>query len=224
MTQPTPLPRTNSLRERIPPHAYDAECAVIGGIMLDPEALERLEGSLLAEHFYIEANGIIFATILELSSRHQPVDALTVKDHLEQIKTLDAIGGEAYLSDLVASIPTAANVQHYASKVRERAVLRKLLSACGQISQEVYEEAGREIGEHLDKAERLVLEVAESFSRSRPTFHNMKDLMIDAYKAIEKRYEDKKSITGIPTGFDDLDELTSGMQRSDLIIVAGRPS
>jgi replicative DNA helicase len=216
--------RTDTLRERVPPHAYDAERAVLGGIMLDPEALERLEGALLPEHFYVEANARVFAAILNLSARHQPVDALTVKDQLERAEELDACGGEAYLSDLVTAIPTAANVRHYAEIVRERAALRQLLSVCGRISQDVYEETAREVNDHLDSAEKNVLAVAENFNRSRPTFTKMDKLMLEAYHELQARYEQKKAITGVPTGFDDLDEMTSGMQRGDLIIIAGRPS
>ncbi|MFQ5581184.1 MAG: replicative DNA helicase [Mariprofundaceae bacterium] len=224
MSQPvTPL-RADTLRERVPPHAHDAERAVLGGIMLDPEALERLEGALLAEHFYVEANARVFSAILELAGRNQPVDALTLKDHLERTESLESCGGEAYLSELVSSVPTAANVKHYADIVRERAVLRELLGVCGKVSQDVYEETKREVGEHLDQAEKHILAVAEKFSRSRPTFSKMSDLMLASYKELEARYADKRAITGVPTGFDDLDEISSGMQRGDLIIVAGRPS
>jgi replicative DNA helicase len=192
--------------------------------MLDPEALERLEGALLPDHFYVEANRRIFAAILELSARHQPVDALTVKDQLERNEDLDACGGEAYLSRLVSSLPTAANIKHYADIVRERAVLRDLLSVCGKISQEVYGESGRLVNEHLDKAESRMLAVAENFNKSRPSFSRISDLMLESYRELETRYAEQKSITGVATGFRDLDEMTAGMQRGDLIIVAGRPS
>jgi len=217
-------PRNDTLRERIPPHAYDAERAVLGGIMLDPEALERLEGTLQAEHFYVEANARVFYVILDLSSKGQPVDALTIKDHLERRDELVACGGEAYLAELVTAVPTSANVKHYASIVRERYVLRELLSVCSNVSQDVYQETGREVNEHLDIAEKNILAIAEQFNRSRPAFSKMSDLMIETYNEIEKRYASKKVVTGIPTGFRDLDEMTSGMQRGDLIIIAGRPS
>ncbi|HKI62127.1 MAG TPA: replicative DNA helicase [Mariprofundaceae bacterium] len=223
MSQAIPL-RTDSLRERIPPHATDAERAVLGGIMLDPEALERLEGTLLAEHFYTEANARVFNVILELANRGQPVDALTIKDQLLRREELAACGGEAYLADLVSAVPSSANVKHYADIVRERAVLRQLLSVCSRVSQNVYEETSREVNEHLDLAEKDILAVAETFNRSRPSFSKMGDLMLETYKELEKRYAEKKAVTGIPTGFDKLDEMTSGMQRGDLIIIAGRPS
>ncbi len=223
MSQAIPL-RTDTLRERIPPHSNDAERAVLGGIMLDPEALERLEGSLLPEQFYTEANARIFAVIIELADRGQPVDALTIKDQLERREELAGCGGEAYLADLVSAVPTSANVKHYADIVRERAVLRQLLSVCGRVSQDVYEDASREVNEHLDLAEKDILAVAENFNSSRPSFSKMGDLMVETYRELEARYAEKKAVTGIPTGFDKLDEMTSGMQRGDLVIIAGRPS
>jgi len=223
LNQAIPL-RTDTLRERIPPHAYDAERAVLGGIMQDAEALERLEGALLSEHFYVEANARVFYVITELAGKGQPVDALTIKDQLERRDELDAMGGEAYLAELVTSVPTSANVKHYADIVRERSVLRDLLSVCSNTTREVYEETARDVNEHLDLAEKNILGIAEKFNRSRPSFSKMSDLMLASYKELEARYAEKKLVTGIPTGFDDLDRMTAGMQRGDLIIVAGRPS
>ncbi|MDX8387558.1 MAG: replicative DNA helicase [Ghiorsea sp.] len=214
----------NSLRERVPPHARDAECAVLGGVMLDPEALERLEGILSSEHFYVAANGKIFGAILALSSDNHPVDALTVKDYLVRTKELDECGGEAYLGDLISLIPTSANVRHYAEIVRERAILRKLLQVCSTISQEVYENPIKAVGDHLDASESQILAVAESFSQDKKAFFSLKELIQDGYKELQKRYEDQRSVTGVSTGFIDLDESTAGLQRGDLIVIAGRPS
>lgn len=214
----------NSLRERVPPHARDAECAVLGGIMLDPEALERLEGILFPEHFYVSANGKIFAAIQALSAQNHPVDALTVKDYLVRSDELDECGGEVYLGDLISLIPTSANVRHYAEIVRERAILRKLLQVCSKISQEVYENPIKPVGDHLDASESQILAVAESFSQDKKAFFSLKELIQDGYKELQKRYEDQRSVTGVSTGFLDLDESTAGLQRGDLIIIAGRPS
>jgi replicative DNA helicase len=216
--------RTGSIREHVPPHARDAELAVLGGIMLDPEALERLEGSLLPEHFYIERHRLIFSAMLELVGKGQPVDALTVKDYLEQRGQLETCGGEPYLTELISAIPTASNVGHYAAIVRDRAVLRELLQVCGRVSQRVYEEPQLDVGEHLDRAEMDMLAVAENFNRARPSFSRLQGLLEDGYKQLEQRYAEKKAITGVPTGFTDLDEITSGLQRGDLIVIAGRPS
>jgi len=215
---------THLLKEKVPPHAYDAECAVIGGVMLDPDAFERLEGSLLPEHFYAEANRLIFAAIHDLTAQGMPIDALTIKDFLNQRNQLSDVGGEAYLGELIEAVPTAANINHYAQLVRERAILRELLSASGKISQDIYEQRDKPVGEQLDQAEQSILAVAERFQRARPTFSRMNDLMVETYKHLEARYADKRAITGIPTGFTDLDEMTSGLQRDDLVIIAGRPS
>jgi len=217
-------PRTDTLRERIPPHAYDAERAVLGGIMLDAEALEKLEGTLQPEHFYVEANARVFYVILELASKGQPVDVLTIKDHLERRQELESCGGDAYLADLVGAVPTSANVKHYAEIVRERYILRQLLSVCSDVTRDVYQETAMAVNEHLDIAEKNILAIAESFNRSRPSFSKMSDLMLETYKELEERYAQKKLVTGVPTGFDDLDKMTAGMQRGDLIIIAGRPS
>ena len=216
--------RGDRLREYAPPHAQDAERAVLGGIMLDPDSMERLEGTLQPEHFYVEAHAKIFAAMLDLSARNQPVDGITVKDYLEQHQELDACGGEAYLADLISCVPTAANVRHYAEIVRERAVLRELLRVCAEVSRQVYEEPSKPVHEHLDHAEQSILAIAEHFNRARPSFIRMNKLMAQSYKELEARYAEKKAITGIPTGFDDLDDMTSGLQRGDLIIIAGRPS
>jgi len=192
--------------------------------MLDPEALENLEGMLLPEHFYIAANGRIFAAIQALAAEERPVDALTVKDYLEQAGQLDECGGEAYLGDLVSLIPTSANVKHYAEIVRDRAILRRLLKVCSQISQDVYENPLKPVVEHLDASEAQVLAVSESFNQNSKGFHALVDLIKEGFKDLEYRYDHKQDVTGIRTGFIDLDEKTSGLQRGDLIIIAGRPS
>ncbi|MDX8397960.1 MAG: replicative DNA helicase [Mariprofundaceae bacterium] len=224
MLQNTSHDPSSLLRERTPPHSSDAESAVLGGIMLDGEAYERLEGVLLSEHFYIEANRRIFACIEALVDKHQPVDALTIKDQMSHNDELDACGGEEYLGRLLTSIPTAANVRYYAQIVRERAVLRQLLSACSTVTRNVFEEKAKSVGDHLDHAETSVLNVAEAFNQSRPTFDKIGTLMAGAYQELQNRYKNQQTVTGVPTGFRDLDEITAGMQRGDLVVVAGRPA
>jgi len=216
---------TSTLRERVAPHAYDAECAVLGGILIDPNALEQLEGSLDYDHFYVDANKRIFQAIGEVS-RHatEAVDALTVKDYLEQNGLLEQSGGEAYLIELVQSVPTAANIRHYAEIVRQRAVLRQILAACTDITHDVYEHPSQEVNDHLDQAEGKILSIATNFNKNRSAFSSMSDLMPGLYRDLEARYADQRMVTGIATGFTDFDELTAGFQRGDLIIVAGRPS
>jgi len=216
---------TSTLRERVPPHAYDAECAVLGGILIDPDALERLEGALDPEHFYVDANQRIFQAILEVGGHAtQAVDALTVKDYLEQHQLLEQCGGEAYLVDLVNSVPTAANIRHYAEIVRQRAVLRQILAACTEIAHDVYEEPSQEVNQHLDQAEGRILSIATNFNKNRSAFSSMSELMPNLYRDLESRYADQRAVTGVACGFNDLDELTAGLQRGDLVILAGRPS
>ncbi|MDQ6951579.1 MAG: replicative DNA helicase [Mariprofundales bacterium] len=216
---------SSTLRERVAPHAYDAECAVLGGILIDPNALEQLEGALDPDHFYVDANKCIFQAIVEVSRQAtQAVDALTVKDYLEQNSLLEQSGGEAYLVDLVNSVPTAANICYYAEIVRQRAVLRQILTACTDITRDVYEHPSQEVNAHLDQAEGRMLSIATNFNKNRSAFASMSDLMPGLYRDLEARYADQRAVTGIATGFTDLDELTSGFQRGDLIIVAGRPS
>ncbi|RMH52169.1 MAG: replicative DNA helicase [Zetaproteobacteria bacterium] len=218
-------PAQATLRERTPPHAYDAECAVLGGILIDPDALEQLEGSLLPEHFYVEANRRIFQAILELGADStQAVDALTVKDHLQRHELLDRCGGEAYLVDLVNSVPTSARIKYYAEIVRQRAVLREILAACTDIAREVYESPDLTVNDHLDRAEGRILSIATAFNKNQSAFRSMAELMPQIYRDLEARYADKRAITGIPTGYQDLDELTAGLQQGDLIVIAGRPS
>ena len=224
MSQPVPLREASALRERIPPHSLDAERAVLGGVMLDPDALERLEGNLVAEYFYVEAHQLIFGSMLELSAAGQPVDALTIKDYLEQRDNLQRCGGEVYLGDIVESVPNAANISGYAQIVRDRAVLRYILRACGDVSQDIYTKPDYAVDDQLDQAEQKILKIAEDFERSRPGFAKIRELMVKTYKQLETRYAEQKPITGITTGFADLDEMTSGLQRSDLLIIAGRPS
>jgi len=213
-----------TLRRHLPPHSLDAERAVLGGIMLNPDALEYLEGILSAEQFYIEANRHIFSAILELAQHHKPVDALTVKDELERSEHIDACGGETYLAELISSVPTSANVRYYAEIVREKAVLRHLLQVCNAVSRDVYEAVELKLSERLDQAESRMLAVSDAYESSDSMFKKVDSLLVGAYQKLQDRYELKQDVTGVPTGFTDLDKLTSGMQRGDLIVVAGRPS
>ncbi|MDQ6961191.1 MAG: replicative DNA helicase [Mariprofundaceae bacterium] len=215
---------SQSLRSRTPPHAYDAERAVLGCLMLDPESLELLEGDLHPEHFYVEANRLVFQAIQELSHQGQPADAITIKDYLEQRAQLSNCGGEPYLADLLSVVGSVSNIKKYAQLVRDRSTMRQLLSACGEIVQDVYDESERQVAAHLDEAEKRIMSIAEHFSRDKPAFSSMNELMVESYRELEARYAEQKEIVGLTSGFKDLDEKTSGLQRGDLIIVAGRPS
>jgi len=213
------------LRERIPPQALDAERAVLGAIFLDAaQALEQIEGLLQPEHFYADAHARIYRAVLALHEKGAAIDALTVKEHLAQSGELEKIGGESYLASLLAVVPTAANVQHYARIVRDRAVLRGLLHTCNEISRRIYEQPELDVPEHLDRAERDILRIAEHYGQGLDRFSSMRALMRTLYEQLADRYAKKSLITGVPTGFADLDAMTSGLQRGDLIVIAGRPS
>jgi len=192
--------------------------------MLEPEALEVLEGELFPENFYVEANRLVFRAIQELARLGQPADAITIKDYLEQREQLASCGGEPYLADLLSVVGSVANIKKYAQMVRDRSTLRQLLSACGSIVQDVYDESERQVAAHLDEAEKKILSIAESFGKDKPAFSSMNELMVESYRELEARYAEQKEIVGLTSGFKDLDEKTSGLQRGDLIVVAGRPS
>ena len=213
------------LREHRPPQALDAERAVLGAILLDAEqALAAVEGVLAPEHFYAEAHRHIYEAALALRERGQAVDALTIQEWLAQHGLLDRIGGEATLVELLKVVATTAHVRHYAEIVRDRAVLRDLLRACAEISRRIYEEPERDIHEQLDAAEQDILAIAERYDHGRMRFLRLKEIMGRVYDDLAERYRERRPVVGLPTGFADLDEMTSGLQRGDLIVIAGRPS
>jgi replicative DNA helicase len=159
--------------------------------------------------------------MLELSEKSEPVDLITLSEVLRSKGELADVGGAAYLAELTERVPTAANIMHYARIVRDRAILRELITTATEIASKGYESAGN-VGELLDRAEQLIFGISERSVRA--SFSRLADVLVESLKTIERLYEHKQSVTGVPTGFADLDRLTSGLQPSDLIIVAGRPS
>jgi replicative DNA helicase len=211
----------NVLMQRLPPQNLEAEVSVLGGILLENEALNQVLEILQTGDFYREAHRKIFSAMIQLYERNEPVDLITLAEVLKKKDELEAVGGLEYLNQLVNSVPTAANITYYAHIIKEKALLRKLIQRATEIINEGYGNAG-DINEFLDRAERLIFEISED--RVRPSFYSLKEILKTSFKTIEKLYEKKQIITGVPTGFTKLDELTSGLQPSDLIIVAGRPS
>ena len=206
---------------RVPPQALDAEVAVLGAMMLESSAV-GIAAELLDEHaFYRTAHRRIFSAIMGLFARDEAVDLVTVTQELKKRKDLDEVGGAAYLSSVLGSVATTANVRHHAKIVLEKSVLRRLISVSGEIAQEAYDTSG-DAGEILDRAEHMIFEIAEA--RVRRDFVPMREILKHSFEVIEELYRRKEHITGIPSGFVDLDALTSGFQRSDLVIIAGRPS
>lgn len=205
---------------RIPPQNIEAEESLLGGILIDPEAINKIVDMVSAEDFYKDAHGRIYDIIVGLYERNEPIDIVTVGSVARDKGIADKIGGVTYLNTLVDHMPSAANIVHYAKMVREKGLLRNLMNAATEIIEKGYESDAVE--DYIDNAERMIFQVSEK--KFKPSFMSVKDIVMDSVKTIEKLYEKKQSVTGVPTGFAELDRLTSGLQPSDLIVVAGRPS
>ena len=206
---------------KVPPQNIEAEQSILGSILLDNQALNNVLEILSVKDFYNEAHRRIFAATIELSDRNEPCDLITLTNVLKNNKQLDAVGGMAYLASLVDNVPSAANAAYYAKIVKEKAILRMLIGTATEILKNSYDTSA-EIDQVLDKAEHAIFEISEN--KIRPAFFPIKDIIKDNFKTIERLYERKSLITGVPTGFEKIDELTSGLQKSELIIIAGRPS
>jgi len=209
------------LAQRLPPQSLEAEVSVLGGVLLENEALNRALEVVNEGDFYREAHRQIFSALLHLYERNEPADLITLSEVLKKRGALEEVGGIEYLNFLVNSVPTAANIAYYAKIIKEKSILRKLINRATEIINLGFGDAG-DVDESLDRAERLIFEISED--RVRPSFFPIKDIIKASFKTIENLYEKKQLITGVPTGFTKLDDLTSGLQPSDLIIVAGRPS
>ena len=206
---------------RVPPQNLEAEQSILGGIMLDNQALNSVLEILQVKDFYNNAHRKIFSAIIELSERNEPSDLITLSSALRDKKQMDAVGGVSYLASLVDNVPSAANIAYYSKIVKEKAILRGLIGTATEILNKSYD-TGAEVDQVLDEAEHAIFEISEN--KIRPAFFAIKDLIKDSFKTIEKLFERKDLITGVPTGFDKIDDITSGLQNSDLIIIAGRPS
>src|SRR5271170_4380370 len=209
---------------RLPPHSVEAEQSVLGGLMLDSAACDQVADRVLAADFYRHDHRLIFEAVAGLIERNQPCDAVTLSGHLEAQGMLDQVGGLAYLGSLARDTPTAANIRAYADIVRERSVLRQLITAGNNIVGSALEPEGREAREIVDDAERAVFEIAEAGSRGKVGFRTVKSILPEVVNRIDELYHSDGKMTGVPTGFKQLDEMTSGLQPGDLIIIAGRPS
>jgi replicative DNA helicase len=212
---------TDDILRRVPPQNLEAEQSVLGAVLLENEAINQALEVLNPDDFYRESHREIFRVMTELSDRNQPVDAITMTDALRTRGKLEAIGGPAYIAELAACVPTAANVAHYARIVREKAVLRALAQTATSIASSAYDAPSR-VDEFLDEAEHRIFEIAER--RIRASFHSMKDLTRKSIELLERLYERKELVTGVPTGYTEFDRITAGLQPSDLIVIAARPS
>jgi replicative DNA helicase len=214
------------LSARTPPQSVEAEQSVLGGLLLDNSAFDRIGDVITEADFYRSDHRRIFRHIMKLLERGRPADVVTVDESIKGSEDRDETGGLAYLGALAQSTPSAHNIRRYAEIVRERAVMRRLVQVGTEIADTALNPMGREVGQLLDEAESKVLQIAEAGSRGREGFVQIQPLLTQVMERIDTLYhqDHPSDVTGVPTGYRDLDERTSGMQEGDLIIVAGRPS
>jgi replicative DNA helicase len=209
---------------KVPPNSIEAEQSLLGGLMLDNAAWDKVADLIVASDFYRKDHRLIFAGIAELAETSNPCDVVTLSEFLDNRDELEASGGLEYLAMLSNETPGAANVRAYARILRERSTLRSLISAGNQISGSAFATDGRSASDLVDEAERLVFEIAEKGSRGQVGFRHLKSILPDAVDRIDLLHQSGGNITGIPTGFTEFDKLTAGLQAGELIVIAGRPS
>jgi replicative DNA helicase len=211
---------------KVPPHSVEAEQSVLGGLLLDNTAWDKIADLIAEANFYRGDHRLIYRHIVKLIEQSRPADVITVAESLESTKDLQSIGGIPYLSALASSTPSAANIRRYAEIVRERAVLRKLAEVAADIADSAYSPMGRDAAQILDEAESKVFEIAEQGARGKQGFQDMPPLLTQVVERIDMLYNrgGDSDVTGVPTGFVDLDRMTSGLQAGDLVIIAGRPA
>ena len=206
---------------KVPPQNIDAEQSVLGAILIENTAVYKAIEVINVNDFYKEAHRKIFLAMIELSEKNEAIDLITLTEYLRKKNELDSVGGATYLSVLSNTVPTAANIKYHSKIVNEKALLRNLINTATEIISQGYEDS-RDIDELLDHAENAIFNISEK--KIRPSFIIIRDIIKDSFETIERLSEKKERVTGIPTGFYDLDMITSGFQPADLIIVAGRPS
>ncbi|MCP1314070.1 replicative DNA helicase [Halomonas sp. 707D7] len=208
---------------KLPPHSLEAEQSVLGGLMLDNQAWDSVSERLVADDFYRYEHRLVFNVMIHLAESSQPLDVVTLSEALEARDQLDSVGGLGFLAELARNTPSASNIRAYADIVRERATLRKLIRAANQIADGAFSPQGRPADELLNEAERLVFQIAEERPKTGGPI-GMSELLTKAVDRIDELFNMKGEMTGLSSGFRDLDEMTSGWQPSDLVIIAGRPS
>lgn len=206
--------------ERLPPQSIEAEQAVLGSLLVATDAISRVVDVLEPDYFYRKSHQVIYAAILDLFDKNEPIDIVTVSQYLKDEGKLDLVGGRQYIADLAMSIATTANIEYYARSVNEKALLRNLIKAGTEIVAGCYEETDADVA--IDNAEHMIFSLAQR--RNLAQLVHIGDIVESSFAKIEERYENRDSLAGVTSGFYDLDALTSGFQPSDLIIVAARPS
>lgn len=215
---------TDVQRLRLPPHSIEAEQSVLGGLMLTPAAFDRVADRLDEADFYRKDHRLIWRAISELSRKGMPCDAVTLGDWFEANGLAEMIGGASYVIELASATPSAANIKAYGDIVRHKSILRQLIDAGTEITEDGYQPGGRDVEEVLAAAEQKVFHIAEVGARGRKSNVTMRDAVREAVRVLHQRFENRGQLTGLPTGFAGLDKMTAGLQPSDLVIVAARPS
>lgn len=205
--------------EKLLPQNIEAECGVLGSIIIDPEAIVQVSDFLQPEDFYRDAHRTIYEVILHLYQSGEPADFITICDELERRNQLDDAGGASYITSLINQVPTSGNVEYYGHIVERTSTLRRLIHAAGQIAAVAYEEGDADLA--LDKAEKLIFNISQRHTRS--DFSSMEEILAEYMQKLQQLNSRRGSIVGVPTGFTDLDRMTGGLQRSDLIVLAARP-
>ena len=205
--------------EKLLPQNIEAECGVLGSIIIDPEAIVQVADFLRPDDFYRDAHRTIYEVIISLYEEHEPADFITICDELERRNKLEDVGGASYITSLINQVPTSGNVEYYGRIVERTSILRRLIHAAGQIAAIAYEEADADVA--LDKAEQLIFNISQHHART--DFDHVRDILSDYMNKLEQLHERRGTIVGVPTGFTDLDRLTGGLQKSDLIVLAARP-
>ena len=214
--------KAKTINVRVPPQSIPSEQAVLGSIMLRKDAIHEVEDVLTPDSFYVEKNKIIFRAMLDLSLKNEPIDMLSLSTKLSEQKVLERVGGNQYLAEIVSVVPSSTNVKHYAEIVQKKYVLRSLIEAADYVSELGFEEGDDHMDDILDMAEKKIFSVISSPKNQK--FINLKDALPEAWERLEKLHEHKGMLRGLPTGFRDLDTTLSGLQKSDLVILAARPS
>jgi replicative DNA helicase len=211
----------SELLDRVPPQNIEAERSTLGAMFLEKDAIYRAMEIIKPEDFYKDGHALLYQVVLDLTNKGEPVDLVTVTEELRQREALEKVGGITYLTELANAVPTAAHVEYYAKIIEEKALLRNLIHAATEIVAMGYD-GQEEVEKILDEAEKKIFSIANR--RTGRSIVNLKNILIEAFEQIEKLYESHGAVTGVPTGFSDLDRFTAGLQPSDLIILAARPS
>src|SRR5882672_9018464 len=209
---------------RLPPHSVEAEQSLLGGLMMDHRAWDQVADMVVPADFYRADHRLIFNAVADLVERNQPPDAVTVSEHLQRLGQVEAAGGLPYLARLVEDTPSAANIRAYARIVRDHAMLRQLIEIGGDIAASAHATSGRTVEEIVDLAEQRVFEIADGGTRRGSGFVSLKQILPKTIDRLDMLSHSTSDITGLSTGFAEMDKITSGLQRGELIIIAGRPS